>query len=252
MLAERPRIEQALLQVASRLGLTARRSASEHAGGKWRLAYTSVFGRPGVLEIDINFMLRTPLWAPRKLDSHVIGGEQATAITVLDEHELAAGKLAALLARGASRDLYDARELLRRVPLDIGKLRLGFVVYGGINRLDWRTVAVENTKTTAEDVRRRLLPMLRAEVRPATEDLEGWVESLVRETREMLASVLPLHDDEVAFLDRLNDGGEIMPELLTRDEELRERIRNHPGLQWKALNVRKHRGLLPPEGPSAS
>jgi len=180
-----------------------------------------------VLEVAINFMLRIPLWAPRKLDSHVIGGEQATAITVLDEHELAAGKLAALLARGACRDLYGARELLRRVPLDIGKLRLGFVV--------------ENTKTTPEDVRRRLLPMLRAELRPATEDVEGWVDSLIHETRDLLTSVLPLREDEVAFLDRLNDSGEIVPELLTEDEELQGRIRNHPGLQWKALNVRKHR-----------
>lgn len=61
-----------------------------------------------MLEIDINFMLRVPLWSPTKMDSHIIAGEQATAITMLNEHELAAGKLAALFARRVGRDLFDA------------------------------------------------------------------------------------------------------------------------------------------------
>ena len=47
---------------------------------------------------------------------------------------------------------------------------------------------------------------------------------------------------EVAFLDRLNDAGEIDVELLTDDDDLRARIRSNPGLRWKALNVKKHRG----------
>ena len=45
------------------------------------------------------------------------------------------------------------------------------------------------------------------------------------------------------FLRRLNDNGDIAPELLTGDAGLQETIRLHPGLLWKALNVRKHRGL---------
>ena len=46
-----------------------------------------------------------------------------------------------------------------------------------------------------------------------------------------------------AFLDRLNDEGEIEAELLTDDDDLQARIRSNPGLRWKALNVKKHRGL---------
>lgn len=59
-----------------------------------RLSYTSALGRPAILEVDINFMLRVPLWSPVKRDSRVFIQDQARAITVLDEHELAAGKLA--------------------------------------------------------------------------------------------------------------------------------------------------------------
>ena len=46
MLAERPRIEQALEQVTSRMGLTVKRAPSEHAGGKWRLSCSRRAGIP--------------------------------------------------------------------------------------------------------------------------------------------------------------------------------------------------------------
>lgn len=38
MLAERPRIEQALQQVTGRMGMTVKRAPTEHVGGKWRLS----------------------------------------------------------------------------------------------------------------------------------------------------------------------------------------------------------------------
>jgi len=242
MMLERPRMEVALGQVVGRLGLTVKRAPSDHAGGKWRLSYTSVLGRPAILEVDINFMLRTPLWAPTVCDSLEVLGDRAKAVPVLDHHELAGGKLAALLARGASRDLFDARELLKTGSLDTDKLRLAFVVYGGVNRVDWRTVSVDMVAISVEDVKRKLLPMLRHDTRPAAGAAEAWTTALVEETRERLGALLPLSDAEVAFLDCLNDEGEIRPELLTDDEDLRSRIGHNPGLRWKALNVKKHRG----------
>jgi hypothetical protein len=32
-----------------------------------------------------------------------------------------------------------------------------------------------------------------------------------------------------------------MPELLTDDVALQAKLREHPGLRWKAVNVRRHR-----------
>ena len=54
--------------------------------------------------------------------------------------------------------------------------------------------------------------------------------------------MLPFTDTEMEFLKRLLDYGEIEPTLLTQDELLGERIRQHPMLQWKALNVRQYKG----------
>lgn len=114
------------------------------------------------------------------------------------------------------------------------------MVYGGINRVDWRSVSASAVTTTASDVRRQLLPMLRQDIRPADGDAEQWTSTLIDETRALLSAVLPLSEDEARFLERLNGDGEIEAALLTTDSELQRRIAASPGLQWKALNVKKH------------
>jgi predicted nucleotidyltransferase component of viral defense system len=250
MLAERPRVDLALQQVTGRLGLTLKRAPTEHAGGKWRLPYATALGRQGSIEVDLNFLLRTPLWPVTPRDSHPVGGERASQVLVLDEHELAAGKLAALVARSASRDLFDARALLRRRTLDPAKLRLGFVVYGGANREDWRAIGVERIEASVDDVDSELLPMLRLDVRPEKTGLVAWTEALVQETRELMAAVLPLAQHELEFLERLNGAGDIAPELITEVPLMQAIIRDHPGLRWKALNVKRRLGVLDEEPPA--
>jgi hypothetical protein len=54
-----------------------------------------------------------------------------------------------------------------------------------------------------------------------------------------MAGLLPFKPYEIEFLTFLNDQGEITPELLTKDAGLQEIIQKHPGLLWKAQNVRQ-------------
>jgi hypothetical protein len=241
MLAERPQVERAIEAVCARLGMRVRRVPEEHAGGKLRISYLGVTGRPGTLEVDLNFLLRTPLWAPTIADSRSIGTFRISKVPVLDLNELVAGKLAALFGRAASRDLFDTRELLTMPAIDVERLRFGFVVYGGINRRDWRDVSIDEVRIDPREVERRLVPLLRASVAPARAELAGWSEQLVADCRDRLSLVLPLRTEEREFLDHLNERGEIVPELLTGDQEMQQLLRKHPGLLWKALNVRKQR-----------
>ena len=78
--------------------------------------------------------------------------------------------------------------------------------------------------------------------------VEKWTRTLVRETRKAMSIVLPFEKNELQFLERLNGAGEIEAELLTSDGRLRAIIQSHPGLLWKAQNVKKHRagGSGPP------
>lgn len=240
MMAERPKVEQAVQAVCSREGMNVARMPTDHAGGKWRLRYDSALGEGGNLEVDLNFMFRVPLW-PIKLRDAKVGSCSATQIPVLDLHELAASKLAALLARQASRDLFDAHQLLTRSDLDQKKLRLGFVLYGAMNRKDWRTVTVEDVGYDPRELESQLLPVVRSEF--LTKQKAGdWAATMIAECRDRLGAVLPMSAAEIAFLDRILDHGEIKPELLTADDEIADRIRSHPLLQWKAVNVRQHKG----------
>ena len=242
MLADRPKIEQALHAVCGRVGVQPRRVPSDHAGGKWRLNFNRVAGGTSTLEMDVNFLLRAPLWPVERVDSRPVGPFHATDIPVLDIHELAAGKLAALLSRTASRDLFDASQLLRGGGLEAAKLRLAFVVYGGTSRKDWRTVSVDNVTVDAAEADVMLLPLLRGREAPSRKDLAKWTQALMTDCRELLSMVLPLAAHELEFLERLNGKGEVVPDLITDDQRIQDIIRAHPGLLWKAQNVRQHRG----------
>lgn len=242
MLADKPKVEQAIGAVCAREGLAVKRIPSEHAGGKWRLSFVNTAGSSDKLEVDLNFMLRVPLWPVAPLDSKPLGPAVAREIAVVDRHELAAGKLAALVARTASRDIFDARELLRRTDLAWDKLRLAFVVYGGFNRKDWRTVRIDDIAAQPAELKRELVPMLRAEVRPKNTEIATWAEALVRETQALMNAVLPLAAHEFEFVERLNGAGDIAPELLTADPAMQAIIREQPGLKWKAMNVKKQLG----------
>jgi hypothetical protein len=80
-------------------------------------------------------------------------------------------------------------------------------------------------------------------VEPSRTQIVEWTERLVADCRQRLTAVLPFTATEREFLDRLNERGKIVPELLTKDKDLQATIRSHPGILWKALNVRKHRGV---------
>jgi len=241
MIAERPKVEQAIGSVCQREGLSVQKIPSEHAGGSWNLRYKSVFGPTDALKIDVVYMYRIPLWPPQWMDSHPISTFQATGILVLDQYELAAGKLAALIARRTSRDLFDAHALLTKLRLDRERLRLGFVLYGAMNILDWRKVSAEDIEPAAADLESYLLPLLGTQ--NVLTESALLAERLLKECIEALAIVLPLVPNELEFLEQLLEYGEIKPELITSDEQMQDTITHHPSLLWKALNVRKYKGL---------
>jgi hypothetical protein len=171
-----------------------------------------------------------------------VGSYQTKDIQVLDIHELAAGKLAALLARRQARDLFDAHQLLHRTELHRELLRLGFVVYGAMNRKDWRTVSADEVDFDARELERQLLPLFRFDFSWDEVEPGGYARKLVEECREKLEALLPFSEPEQEFLHLILDEGKIEPSLLTPDKALQERIGRHPLLEWKALNVRKHKG----------
>ncbi|GKT08984.1 nucleotidyl transferase AbiEii/AbiGii toxin family protein [Desulforhabdus sp. TSK] len=243
MVAERPNIERAVQAVFAREGFTVRRMPEDHAGGKWALRYGSAPGRTGNLEVDLNFMFRIPLWPLTLRDSQRVGGWRATGIPVLDHHELAAGKLVAMLSRKQARDLFDSQGIFRMENLERDRLRIGFVVYGAMNRIDWRTISVDAVDFDPAELARQLMPVLRVQAPEVESKPTEYGARLVKDCRKGLSAVLPLADNEGAFLDLLLEKGVVDATLLTSDPVLQERIQKQPLLAWKALHVRRYKGL---------
>ena len=243
MRQERPKIDLAVQAVFKREGFMIRRMPEEHAGGKWGLRYQGVQGQSGNLEVDINYMYRVPLWQVTIRDSHPLGTWHATGIPVMDMHELAAGKLAALLSRRKARDLFDSHRILHMDGLDFERLRIAFVVYGAMNRKDWRTVSVEDVDFDTAELDQQLIPTLRLGATQRTKESGNYGKTLVKECRQALSMLLPFNDAEREFLDALLDKGEIDATILTADSALQNRILQQPLLAWKALNVQQHKGL---------
>lgn len=116
MLKEKKELEFIILDLCDRNRYELHRNPRAHAGGKMVLSYTSVSGTKGRLEVDLNYMFRVPLWEPEWRFS--TNWPKQTQMSILNIHELAAGKLHALLGREASRDLFDSHRLLMQWPLN--------------------------------------------------------------------------------------------------------------------------------------
>ena len=169
-----------------------------------------------------------------------VGELSGKAIPVVDIHELAAGKLAALFSRHQARDLFDAHKLFTEERLDLPTLRTVFIVYGAFNRKDWRTLSLENISFDKKELEEMLYPLLRRNFISEDAGLISFAQKLTDESRNKISAIFPFTECEIEFLNAVLDRGEIKPELITTDVAFQKRISKHPMLQWKAVNVRKH------------
>lgn len=123
------------------------------------------------------------------------------------------------------------------------RLPIGFVLYGALNRKDWRTISIEDADFYTDELIRKLIPTLRKNAAWIDAKSPDYGVHLVKECRKGLSKVLPFTDPEQAFLDLLLDRGVSDSTILTVDRSLQKRIQNHPLLEWKALNVQHHKGI---------
>ena len=112
-----------------------------------------------------------------------------------------------------------------------------------MNRKDWRAISIADVDYDDSELARLLAPTLRVRQPGEQAPLAEYGAQLLRETRRSLSALLPFTEAEQAFLDLLLDKGEIDATILTSDSSLQKRIQVQPLLEWKALNVRRHKGL---------
>lgn len=89
--------------------------------------------------------------------------------------------------------------ILRMDGLNLERLRIAFVVYGAMNRKDWRTVPVGDVDFDAAELASQLIPTLRLGAIQGTEGAGNYGKMLVEECRQALSAVLPFNDAEREF-----------------------------------------------------
>ncbi|MGY8681727.1 nucleotidyl transferase AbiEii/AbiGii toxin family protein [Bradyrhizobium sp. UFLA05-153] len=246
MLSHKKLIEQRLPRLMQTYGYQLIRDPrSEHAGEKWRFRYTSAYHRPGTIEIDVNYMYRIPFFGTVDRDSSALGGYVARNIRLVDLHEIAAGKIVAMAARSASRDLYDAWRLLHADGLDWQKIKLATLAIGAATRdLDWREASLAHYKYDINELRGKLLTVVKNDMFHGDGNPEAWCKRILGECQEQLAPMFDHDEREMAFLDALYENGRVDVDGLTADAATKRAIESFPALQWKALNIRNYkRGL---------
>ncbi len=238
MQQEKPELERVLLDICQRRQYGLHRNPGNHAGGKTVLTYQSITGTKGRLELDLNYVYRIPLWNAQWRSSPPWPKE--TKAKVLDIHELAAGKLNALLEREVSRDLFDSHQLLTKWPLEIEKLRLAFTIYAGMRKQEWSELRIDKIKFSVKDIRNKLLPVLKESEIPGTRFplIEKWAKNMVDECKTALEMILPFRDNEIEFLNALQKRGEIRADFLCSDKIFCERLTVHPLLLWRAQQLK--------------
>lgn len=238
MQQERGTLEKELSRLLESLRISVERKPDEHAGGKWRLRTSSAFGGNFTLEIDLNYLMRIPVWGIHSRTSLSPDEDYDTNFPTVSPEELFAGKIKALMDRSTARDLYDTFRLATdALQVDPMKLRKTLILFGITCDQDWR---LKDRSTIdgidAEMVDRELNPLLRSGEQPNLNQMKQAVNVFL----DMLMKYNP---DEQLFLGRFLDKGVYEPLLLFEDPEQAQKLSAHPAVLWKLVNHRKYLGL---------
>lgn len=151
-------------------------------------------------------------------------------VLTLTPMEIFAAKANALMSRAAARDLYDFNNMVHYGLFDeseLEMLRKCIIYYNTISQEHinkaFDTSVIENL--TFSKIRRDLFPVLRFK---DNFDLEGRKQS----ARKYIANVMNIAEKEREYMIAF-ENKEYKPELLFEDEDIIERIKEHPMAMWK-------------------
>jgi len=234
MLREKPEVERAVATIAEGDRYRLQWGREEHAGRKLYLRYRNGLGTEDHIEVDLNFLHRVPLVPPVERDGWTPDPDFPCRTLVVGTEETLAGKVLALLDRGAPRDLYDVGGAAAgRWAYDAALFRPLFVALSGVLDRPVTTYTIPHRPTLRQaELDEQLTPVLRLDERPDRAWLTEAITPLVR-------GLVDLSDAEREYAERIQ-WGEFHPELVAGDyPDLLARVQQHPGLLWKVENGRK-------------
>jgi len=242
MLRARPEIEKALFDLVRRLGYKVQQSAQAAASRKFYATYRSVLGHDDRIELDINYLWRTPLAGLREAELWQPGELARPRVLVVSEEELWVGKLLAFLDRTTPRDAWDVSRMHSIAPTVASSpsLRRWFVAMSFmLDHPVWNyDRARVSARLTSHAIESQLHPMLTRNDRPDAAELF----ELAWNVAGPLVTPTPREAEFTAHAQQ----AKLDPSLIFgNDTNAAQRFMTHPQVMWKLENLRRHRERLP-------
>lgn len=232
----RPGIENSLSEMVRRLGYQVQQSAEAAASRKLYATYRSVLGPNDRIELDINYLWRTPLAGVRSAELWQPGELERPRIPVVSDEELWVGKLLAFLDRTAPRDAWDVSRMPSIAPElpQSQSLRGWFVAMSFI--LDHPVATYDrtrlNARLTTDVIESQLHPMLARSDRPDPGEL-------VARAWNVAEPLVTLNPGEAEFVARAQRADLDAKLIFADDAEAARRFETHPQVTWKLQNLRR-------------
>lgn len=231
MVSQRNRIAEKLRSYFDRedYSLSAK-SKSYHSLDSFVVNYINSGEMKDNIKIEINYSLRSHLFAPNLKKVDMKNLKSKTEIAVMNRFELFAAKINALLSRAMPRDLYDVTNMVEHKIFnedDIVLLRSSFVLYTVLSQEEVpESYSLEALNSiTLKSAMTALLPVLH---KGTHIDIEKYKDSV----RPFLLELIDLTEQQKEFLSMFNQKI-YKPELLFSDKNILERIASHPMIVWK-------------------
>ena len=227
---ERERLTEILKRYMSEQGyLLSEASRFSHSLDAFHYNYVNAAGNRDMIKIEINYSLRTHVFQPEDRVFVTDAFGEPIKVRTVAAMEIFAAKTNALLSRAAARDLYDFCNMtdVRLFSDEEDMFRKCIIFYATISAKEvnktFDTSAIDSLAFSK--IKSDLFPVLA--VRDKF-DLEG----KKQQAKEYIASLMKPTEAENDYMERFI-AKEYKPELLFDDEEIVERLRNHPMALWK-------------------
>lgn len=198
--------------------------------------YIDIKGNIDNIKIEINYMNRVHILETKKIDvSTDVFKDKHLTIHCIHPIEIYAAKLCALLSRTTARDLYDVYTLSKYDLFDNEEKKLlkqcFMLEYIAVNDYKLKDMKIDNIeRLKRQDIKTKLLPTLK-DRNPRNSNIDEMKQAV----REYLKDILIVDDKTKEFYDKFQKGI-YEPELLFDNEEIIERIKEHPMIIWKLNN----------------
>ena len=198
--------------------------------------YIDIKGNIDNIKIEINYMNRVHILETKKLEvSTDVFKDKHLTIHCLNPIEIYAAKICALLDRTTARDLFDVYTLSKYDLFDDEEKKLlkqcFMLEYIAVNDYKLKDMKIDNIeRLKRQDIKTKLLPTLKDRNRRNSN-----IDEMKQAVREYLKDILIVDDKTKEFYDKFQKGI-YEPELLFDNEEIIERIKEHPMIIWKLNN----------------